>query len=119
MAFAVTPIEDADMAIAASNGVTRPATANGTNTALYPSAMAKFCSASRFAARATPTASSTGASRSPCIIASAAIWAMSEAVAGEMDEDVFQRWFAEGDRLDVGGEGFDQPGDPLMALRLL
>ena len=35
------------------------------------------------------------------------------------DEDVLKRRLAERDRLDVGREGFDQAGDPLVAVGLL
>ena len=42
-----------------------------------------------------------------------------EAVAGEVDEDVFERRLAERDGFDAVGEGFDQLGDPLVAVRLL
>lgn len=41
-AFAVTRIDDVDMAIAATRGVTSPAMASGTKSRLYPKAIAKF-----------------------------------------------------------------------------
>ena len=42
-----------------------------------------------------------------------------EAVPRAGDEDVFEGRLAEGDRLDVGREGFDQSGDPLVSVGLL
>jgi haloacetate dehalogenase len=65
MAFSVTTSEDADIAAAAINGVTRPATASGSAIMLYAAAKAKFCSTNRRARRATPSVSITGARASP------------------------------------------------------
>ena len=75
-------MEEVDIAIAASRGVTKPATASGITRALYPAAIAKFSKIRRLALREMAIKSGKDARLLPKTTTSDADRAASAAEAG-------------------------------------